>query len=296
LRWAESADLIAVSGMARIFVCEKKAGAGEAGFGFLEFGDVEWRDVEAASGDAGAGPRERCRVNDSSGEGQGVGGMRLGGIDVDPFLAGERRGVEPCAVGEERVAAKRRDGGFEMQAAGDGNGDDFIVVRRKDGGELADAFGVAAPGEADENFSVEAQDIAAFERAGKRNVFELSKLGEGLSNRRRFAAASLRAQRKYYRQFIENDGGIFDEHGVGKIGFSGKRDNARTQFAEQVLVSAVLLLGGGQINGLAVDEGKLATDDGGADGACDGCEHCGRVSLHENDAVPGNVERSQEPE
>ena len=174
---AESTWLILVRWNARIIVCDKKAGAGKAGFGFLKFGDVEGRDVEAASGDAGAGARERCGENDRVVEDQSIGSVRLGGIDVDPFVGGERRGVEPGAVGDERVAAKRRDGGFEMQAAGDRNGDDFIVVRRKDGGKLADAFGVAPPGQADENFSVAAQDIAAFEYAGQRNVFELSKLG-----------------------------------------------------------------------------------------------------------------------
>ncbi len=61
-------------------------------------------------------------------------------------MAGERRGVEPCTVGEERVAVEMGDGGFQMKAAGDGNGDDFIVVRSKNGGKLADAFRVAAPG------------------------------------------------------------------------------------------------------------------------------------------------------
>src|SRR6266851_2110504 len=82
-------------------------------------------------------------------------------------------------------------------------------------------------------------------------------------------------------QFTENDGGIFDEHGVGKIGLGRKRNNASAQFAEQFFVSVVLLLGGGQIDGLAVDEGKFAMDDGRADGACDGGKHCGRESLHE---------------
>src|ERR1700682_5240120 len=104
--------------------------------------------------------------------------MRLGGIDVDPFMAGERRGVKPCAVGEERVAAEKRNGGFQMKAAGDGNGDDLVLVRRKNAGKLADAFRVAAPGEADEEFSADAKDVATFESAGKRNVFEPSKLAE----------------------------------------------------------------------------------------------------------------------
>ena len=43
----------------------------------------------------------------------------------------------------------------------------------------------------------------------------------------------------------------------------------------------VLLLGGGQIDGLAVDEGKFAMDDGRADGSGDGGEHGKQRSLHE---------------
>ncbi len=173
----------------------------------MEFGDVERRDVEAARFDADACAGERGGKYDGSAELQGIGGMRLGGINVDPFMAGERRSVKPGAVREERVAAEMRDRGFEMKAAGDRNGDDFIVVGRKNRGKLADAFSVAALGESDENFSADAQDIATFKSAGKRNVFELSKFGERFSERRRLAAASRRSQRQNHRQFIENDGG-----------------------------------------------------------------------------------------
>src|SRR6267154_4045635 len=162
-------------------VCEKKAGTGEAGFGFLEFGDVDGSDVEATRFDAGACARKRCGEDDGIGKSEGVRGVRLGGIDVDPFMAGKRRGVKPCAVGEERDAAEIRNGGFQMKAAGNRNSDDLIVVRRKNGGKLADAFRVAAPGEADKELSADAEDVATFESAGKRNVFELSKLGERLS-------------------------------------------------------------------------------------------------------------------
>src|SRR5260370_32841184 len=204
--------------MTRIIVCEKKAGAGEAGFGFLEFGDVERRHVEGAGDEVGPGARKRCGENDRVVERQGVGRMRLGGIDVDPFMAGERRGVKPGAVREERVAAEMRDGGFEMKAAGDRNGDDFIVVGRKNRGKLADAFAVAALGESDENFSADAQDIATFESAGKRNVFKLSKLGDSLSERRRFPAPRLRAERPDYGQFTETDVGLFPAQGRAKIG------------------------------------------------------------------------------
>ena len=78
----------------------------------MEFGDVDGSDVEATGFDAGACARERCRENDRVLEGQGIGGVRLGGIDVNPFMASERCRVKPCAVCEERVAAKMGDGGF----------------------------------------------------------------------------------------------------------------------------------------------------------------------------------------
>src|ERR1700674_4169102 len=198
-------------------------------------------------------------------------------------MAGERRGAKPCTVREERVAAEMRDRRFQMKAAGDGNSDDFIVVRSKNGGQPADAFGVAAPGKADKELSADAKDVATFESAGKRNVFELSKLSERLSERRRLPAAGRCSERQDHRQFIENDGGVFDEHGVGKIGLGGPRNDASAQFAEQLLVGVVLLLGDGQIDGLAIDEGKFAIDDGWTDGTRDGCKRSDRESLHEND-------------
>ena len=85
------------------------------------------------------------------------------------------------------------DGGFQMQAASDKDGDDFIVVRRKNGGKLADAFGVAALGETDKEPSADAKDIAAFESSWKREVFEFSKPGEGPSKRTAEQAAAAAA-------------------------------------------------------------------------------------------------------
>jgi len=56
----------------------------------------------------------------------------------------------------------------------------------------------------------------------------------------------------------------------------------------------VLLLGDGQIDGLAVDERKFAMDDSGTDGTRDGGEHGRREKvLHENDAVLGTVEGNE---
>ena len=144
----------------------------------MEFGDVQRCDVEATRFDAGACAREGSWKNDGACEGQGIGGVSLGGIDVHPLMAGERCGVEPCAVREERVAVKMCDSRFQMKAAGDGNGEDFIIVRSEDGGKLADAFRVAALSEAHEELSADAKDITTFESARKSNVFELSKFGE----------------------------------------------------------------------------------------------------------------------
>ena len=249
----------------------------------MEFGDVQRCDVEATRFKAEACSREGSGENDGAFKREGVGGVRLGRIDFYPLMAGEGVGIEPGAVGKEGIAAEIRDCRFEMKTAGDGNGDDFIVVRRKNGGELAYAFGVTAPGEADEEFPADAQNIAAFECAGKSNVRELSKLGKGLRERGSFAAAGFRSERQDYGQFIENDGRIFDEHGVGKIGLGGKRNHTSAQFGEKFFVSVMLPLGGGQIDGPAIDEGKFAMDDGGADAACDGGEHSNRGSLHENE-------------
>ena len=78
---------------------KEQARAGEAGLGFLEFGDVERGDVETLGFDAGAGARERRGENDGIAKSQGIGGVRLGGVDVDPAIAGEGRSIEPGAVG-----------------------------------------------------------------------------------------------------------------------------------------------------------------------------------------------------
>src|SRR2546427_13240591 len=102
-----------------------------------------------------------------------------------------------------------RNGGFQMKAAGDGNGDYFIVVRRKNGGKLADAFRVAARGEANKELSADAKDITTFESAGKRNVFQLSKSGERPRKRWRFTAAGLRSRGQGPPQIIGEEWGDF---------------------------------------------------------------------------------------
>src|SRR5260370_16680965 len=127
-------------------------------------------------------------------------------------MGGGGGGGSRCAVRRGRVGGKVRGGRFQMQGGGDGDGDDFIGVLGKNGGKLADAFGVAAPAKADKKLAVDAKGVAAFKSAGKRNVLELSKRGERLSERPRFAAARRRSERQDQRQFIEEDGGVVGGH------------------------------------------------------------------------------------
>ncbi len=61
-------------------------------------------------------------------------------------------------------------------------------------------------------------------------------------------------------------------------------------------VGAVLFLSGGEIDGFAVNEGKFAMNDGGADGARHGDKHDDRESLHEKATTTGNVEGNQKAE
>lgn len=104
----ESSETIRLKGL------EQDTRAGEAGFGFLEFGDVEGSDVESFGFDAGARAREGCGKDHRVGERQGVCRVWFGGIDFDPVVSGKRSGVEPGAVGKERISAKKGDGGLEV--------------------------------------------------------------------------------------------------------------------------------------------------------------------------------------
>ncbi len=81
----------------------------------MEFGDVEGNDAEAMRFDASARARERCGEDDRSAERQRVGGVRLGGIDVDTAVFSERSGIEPGAVREKRIAAEAGNGGLESR-------------------------------------------------------------------------------------------------------------------------------------------------------------------------------------
>jgi hypothetical protein len=202
----------------------------------------------------------------------------FGGVDVDPFEGSERSYferlvVEPRAIGEERVATEIGDGGFQMEATGDAHRDNFIAMRSEDCGELADAFGVGACGLADVESAVDAEDVAAFDGAGSGDLMQCAKRGESFREGRGFGLAGFCAEREDDAEFVENDGGIFDEHGIGERWFGGERVDVDAEFGEEMFVGGVLGLGFGDVDGLAVDESELATGESGADGAGDGVEH-----------------------
>ena len=236
----------------------------------MEFGDVERGYVETGGFDAGAGSGEGGGEDDRVGDRQRVGGVRFGGVDVDPLEVGEWSCVEPPAMHEKRAAAEIRYGGFEVEAAGDSHGHDLVVVRRKDRGELADAFGIGARGLADVESSINAEDVAAFDRAWGRDVGEFAERCEGFRERFGFGLAGFCAEREDHGEFVEDDGGIFYEHGIGESWFGGQRMDVDAEFGEEMFVGGVLRLGFGDVDGLAIDEGEFAIGQGGADGTRDG--------------------------
>jgi hypothetical protein len=263
---------------------EQEAGACETGFGLLEFGDVKRSDVKTAGLKARAGAWKRSGKNNGSAESKGVGGVRLFGGDIDPVVAGERCGIDPSAVGKERVAADVRNCRLEMKAARDADRSDFVALRLENRVELPDAFGIGAAGEAGEKFAADAKNIAAFHGAGKRDAFELAKFCEGLGYGRCFWTPRFGAERHDHRKLIENDSRVFDKHRVGQSGFSGQGDDAGAEFSEKCFVGAVLGLRSAEVDGLALNEEKLAVHESRTDGACDGGKHvepekCTRENL-----------------
>ena len=75
-------------GVAVLFCFKNQAGAGEAGFGFLEFGNIEWGYVDAGGFDTRASFGKGGGEDDGVGDGEGISGVRFGGIDVDPLESG----------------------------------------------------------------------------------------------------------------------------------------------------------------------------------------------------------------
>jgi len=273
----------------RLWGVEKKTGARQTRLRFLEFGDVQRGDVEASRFDVGASAGKRGGKNDGFAEGESVCGMRFGGVDINPFERGKRRRIEPGAIGEQRVASKMGDSGFQVKASGDGNADHIVFKWRQDRRKLTNALRVGTLGEADEKFAIDAEHIAAFHYSRQRDVFKLAKFRERLGERGRFETPRSSSERHNNSEFIENDRGVFHKHGIGKVWLCRQRDDAGAKSCEKIFVGVMLLLGYGKVNRIAIDKRQFAIQDGRTDGARDGGEHIRAGSLHENATPSADV-------
>lgn len=256
---------------------KNQAGTGEAGLGFLQFGNIERCDVEPASLNTGTSRFERGWKNNGIAECERIGSVRLGWIDVHPVVSREKRRIKPGAIGEESVVRESGDGRFEMQTAGHWHADDLVAMRRNNAGQLRDAFGIAASGEANIKFAAETKNVASLDGAGKLDVFEPAKRFECSGDGGGFWAPGFSAERKNNSQFVEHQGGVLDEHGVREIGFGRKRDDARAESAEEILVGVMLCVGFGEIDGLASNETEFALRKCRTDGASNGGKHGERI-------------------
>ena len=72
------------------------------------------------------------------------------------------------------------------------------------------------------------------------------------------AAARFGSGAGHYCDFVEDDGGVFDENAVGKLGVGGQRRYVHAQFGEAAFVGTVLLDGLGYVDRLAVEKCELA--------------------------------------
>ena len=120
------------------------------------------------------------------------------------------------------------------QPGGDGDGDDFVTVRSGGWcGELADTLRrllrLVRP----------TKSLRPMRRMsppssvpGSVTYSEFAKFGKGLGERRGFWTTRIGAERKNYGQFIKDNGGIFNEHGIREIGLGGEGNNAGAEFCE----------------------------------------------------------------
>ncbi len=112
-------------------------------------------------------------------------------------------------------------------------------------------------------------------------MLQFAKFGNGFGERSGFGTAGLRAEGKNDGEFIKDDSGILDEHGVREIRFGRKRNNLSAECFEEMLIGVMLRAGDFEINELSRNEANFAVYDGGTDGARDGGEHFAMASLHE---------------
>src|SRR5580700_7963487 len=106
----------------------------------------------------------------------------------------------------------------------------------EEGAELADAFFIRAAGEAGVEFAADAQDVAAFHGPGEGDVDKFAEGGEGGGERSGFWAAGCCAERQDDGEFVKDEGGILDEHGIWESRFGGEGDYLDSQMLQEFFV------------------------------------------------------------
>ena len=119
--------------------------------------------------------------------------MRLLSSDINPFETGERFRVKPSAICQQRVAPHISNRRFQMQAAGHGNADDLIAIRREDGRKLPNALGIGATRKPGEQPSLDTEKIATLDLARQFHASKFAKFGKRLRDRSRFRPPLLRS-------------------------------------------------------------------------------------------------------
>lgn len=238
---------------------EEEAATGDSSFGLGELTGGNRLHDKAERLQPFPGSGEIFRVDDGVADGERVGGERLGGIDGDD--GAEVAGVDPGGVDEEEPVGKSGDGRLEVEAAGNGKGVDNITRRFHCGGELPDALGVAAGGPADEEGAAHVQHVAPIEGAGRFDVAEGTMGGEGRRDAGCFGPAGHCPGAGDDGKLVEDDGGVFDEDGVGEIGFGGEVFDVAAQSMQRRGVAKMFRRGALQVDRLPGEVAQLALDD-----------------------------------
>lgn len=223
--------------------------------------------------DAFASARIRGRDDHMRTDWQRVGGHGLLRIDFDAVERSERLGRKPRRIHEQEIFADERDGGFQMQATADFDLFDGVTVRGENRAQLADGVMVRSAGNADEDAASSDENVAAIDRAGRFDLCQCAIRPKRFRDGGRLAATRGGSWAHDDRDFGKNDGGVFDENAIGHVLGGRKTRHTAAGFGEALFVFGVLGASDGYIDGFALQMGKFAARDGGADFARESDEH-----------------------
>lgn len=165
---------------------------------------------------------------------------------------------------DDGISGEVVDARFEVEAGGDGDGSGLVTALVDDSGELVEASLVGAAGEADKEMFIDEEDIAAIEGAGGIDGdggevgLESGLYGSG------FALAAGGAGDGDDSDVIgDDDGGIFDEMGIGESWLGGEVDDSEAAMDKGLDVGDVLVAGEVEVGGAEVGGGEAVAEGGG---------------------------------